>query len=101
MRYFVKIYRHGGNYSAMVPDLPGCVAAADTIEETRTLIAEAIGLHLELMRRNGEPISKPAKHVDLNVDDLVNEELCTWVDVGATPRRDAPRKKVSPASRKR
>jgi predicted RNase H-like HicB family nuclease len=81
MRYLVKIYRHDGDYSAMVPDLPGCVAAGDTIDEVRVLIAEAIRLHLQMMRKNREPISKPTKKFNLNVDDLDDEELCTWVDV--------------------
>ena len=81
MRYLVKIYRHGDDYSAMVPDLPGCAAAADSIDEVRRLIAEAISLHRAMMRKNGERIPKPAKHFDLNVDDLEEEELCTWVDV--------------------
>ena len=50
MRFLVGIYHADGNYSAMVPDLPGCVAAGDTVEEVRKLIAEGITLHLELMR---------------------------------------------------
>ena len=81
MRYLVKIYRSEQDYSAMVPDLPGCVAAAGSVEEVRDLIAEAIVLHLGLMRENGERIPKPTKHFDLNVDDLEDEELCTWVEV--------------------
>ena len=41
-------------YSAHVPDLPGCVAAASTLEATHDLIKEAIEFHLEGMRLNGE-----------------------------------------------
>jgi predicted RNase H-like HicB family nuclease len=81
MRYLVRVFLDGGNYSAMVPDLPGCVAAADTVEETLKLMAEAIGLHLELMRESGEKIPKPTQRVDLNIDDLEEGELCTWVEV--------------------
>ena len=81
MRYLVRIYRHEGDYSAMVPDLRGCVAAGDSIDEVRSLIAEAIGLHRALMRKNGEKIPKPTKRFDLNLDDLEEDELCTWVDV--------------------
>jgi predicted RNase H-like HicB family nuclease len=46
-------------YSAHVPDLPGCVAAAATLDETRQLMCEAIEFHLEAMRLRGEPIPPP------------------------------------------
>ena len=42
-------------YSAYLPELPGCVAAGETFEETKELIAEAVGLHLELMEAEGLP----------------------------------------------
>ena len=45
-----------GSYSAYVPDLPGCVSCGETMDEVRQLIQEAIPLHLELMREQGEPI---------------------------------------------
>ena len=81
MRFLVKIYRNAEDYSALAPDLPGCVAAADSIEEVRNLIAEAITLHLEMMERSGETIPNPSKHVKIAVDELADEELCTWVEV--------------------
>lgn len=81
MRYLVRIYRQGDDYSAMVPDLPGCVAAGDSVEEVRDLIAEAIRLHIDLMRRSNEKVPEPARSIDLNVDELEEGELCTWVDV--------------------
>jgi predicted RNase H-like HicB family nuclease len=81
MRYLVKIYHYGKNYSAMAPDLPGCVAAADTIEQLRRMMAKAIALHLDKMCQNGEKIPKPTKRFNLNVDDLEDEEICTWVEV--------------------
>jgi predicted RNase H-like HicB family nuclease len=46
-------------YGAFVPDLPGCVAAAATFEETEELIREAIEIHLEGMREDGEEIPVP------------------------------------------
>jgi predicted RNase H-like HicB family nuclease len=49
-----------GSYSAYVPDLPGCVACGDTAEEARTLIAEAVTLHVESLRSHGEPAPPPA-----------------------------------------
>lgn len=54
MRYAVVVEKAENNYSAYVPDLPGCVAAAETREELLELIQEAIDLHLESMREAGE-----------------------------------------------
>lgn len=59
MRYAVVIEKTGNGYSAYVPDLPGCVAAADTREETEALIESAIRSHLEVMREFGDPIPAP------------------------------------------
>jgi predicted RNase H-like HicB family nuclease len=46
-------------YSAYVPDLPGCVAAGPTFQETAELIRGAIEMHLESMREEGDPIPEP------------------------------------------
>jgi len=60
-REYTVIYEWTGrNYSAYVPDLPGCVAAGDTLEETEQLIREAIQLYIEALREEGEPIPEPA-----------------------------------------
>jgi len=61
MDYVVVIEKAGdGSYSAYVPDLPGCVACGDTADEARQLIAEAVVLHIESLRRHGEPVPLPA-----------------------------------------
>ena len=59
-RYAVVIEKTGNGYGAYVPDLPGCIAAGDTLEQTERLICEAIELHLEGMREDGEPIPEPS-----------------------------------------
>ena len=59
MRYTVVIEEGPTSYGAYVPDLPGCVAAADSREEVCDLIREAIMLHLELLRKYGDPIPEP------------------------------------------
>lgn len=59
MQYTVIIEKAGENYSAYVPDLPGCVAAADTPEEVLDLMREAIEFHLEGLRRDGDPVPPP------------------------------------------
>lgn len=58
-RYTVLFAPTGTGYSAHVPDLPGCIAAATTLEKTRELIREAIEFHLEGMRLHGETIPPP------------------------------------------
>jgi predicted RNase H-like HicB family nuclease len=60
MRYAIVIEKAGGNYSAYVPDLPGCVATGDTVEEVTREIREAIEFHLDGMRADGEPIPEPS-----------------------------------------
>jgi len=64
MRYAVVIEKGESNYSAYVLDLPGCVAAADTAEETEQLIREAIEFHLEGLRADGLPIPAPTSRVE-------------------------------------
>ncbi|SPF53093.1 conserved hypothetical protein [Candidatus Sulfopaludibacter sp. SbA4] len=59
MRYAVLFERTETGYSAHVPDLPGCVAAGETIEETSELMRTAIQMHLAGMREDGEPIPEP------------------------------------------
>ncbi len=59
MQYAVVIEKADGNYSAYVPDLPGCVATGETIEEVKQMIAEAIEFHIEGMLEDGLPIPKP------------------------------------------
>lgn len=64
MRYAIVIENAAGNYSAYVPDLPGCVATGATLEETERAIREAIQFHLEGMRDDGVPIPEPTSRVD-------------------------------------
>ena len=64
MRYAIVIEKANGNYSAYVPDLPGCVATGETIEETETSIREAIEFHLDGMREDGLVIPIPSSRVE-------------------------------------
>jgi len=56
MGYAIVIEKAAGNYSAYVPDLPGCVATGVTLEEVEQQIKEAISFHLEGLREEGLPI---------------------------------------------
>jgi predicted RNase H-like HicB family nuclease len=62
-RYAVVIEKAPGNYSAYVPDLPGCVATGATVDEVEREIREAIEFHLEGMRDSGEPIPEPTSQM--------------------------------------
>jgi predicted RNase H-like HicB family nuclease len=63
MRYAIVIENAGPNYSAYVPDLPGCVATGATAEEVEREIREAIEFHLEGLREDGFPIPAPSSAV--------------------------------------
>jgi predicted RNase H-like HicB family nuclease len=59
MRYAVIYERTATGYSAYVPDLPGCVAAGETLEQTEALMQGAIELHLAGMVEDGEAVPEP------------------------------------------
>jgi len=56
VRYAIVIEKGATSYGASVPDLPGCVAVGETLDEAKELIQEAIAFHLEGLRAEGLPI---------------------------------------------
>ncbi len=58
-KYAIVIEQGAGNWSAYVPDLPGCITTGRTVEEIERNIREAIELHIEGLREDGEPIPEP------------------------------------------
>jgi predicted RNase H-like HicB family nuclease len=64
MRYAIVIEDAGSNYSAYVPDLPGCVATGVTLKEAEGAITEAIEFHLEGLREDGLPIPQALSRVE-------------------------------------
>jgi predicted RNase H-like HicB family nuclease len=64
MRYAVVIEKAKGNYSAYVPDLPGCVATGFTIEEVEAEIRDAIAFHIDGMREDGIALPEPTSKVE-------------------------------------
>jgi predicted RNase H-like HicB family nuclease len=67
MRYTIIIEHGTKNFSAYAPDFPGCVAAADTEQETMSLMKEALEMHIEDMRERGEPIPEPSMVREIEV----------------------------------
>ena len=64
MEYVVILEQGESSIGAYVPDLPGCVAVGETREEAMDLIREAIELHIESLRENGEPVPVPHSIVE-------------------------------------
>ena len=59
MKYAIVIEKAEGNYSAYVPDLPGCIATGATVQEIEVEIRDAIRFHIEGLREDGLPVPPP------------------------------------------
>jgi predicted RNase H-like HicB family nuclease len=64
MEYVVIIEQGDTSIGAYVPDLPGCVAVGESREEVLEMIREAIELHIESLRENGEVVPEPHSLVE-------------------------------------
>ncbi len=64
MKYLVVIEKANDNYSAYLPDIPGCIATGKTKEEARQNILEVLALHIEGLKEDGLPIPKPTSEAD-------------------------------------
>ena len=63
MKEYTVIYERGAkNWSAYVPDLPGCVATAKTQSTLERMVREAIEFHIEGMQLHGETVPEPTIH---------------------------------------
>ena len=71
-RYAVVFEKPNGNYSAYVPDLPGCVATGSSLQETERQIREAIRFHLDGLREDGQPVQPPTS-------------MCEYVEIDGAP----------------
>jgi len=60
MRYAVVIERAENNYSAYVPDLPGCVATGASLEEIEKEIRDAVRFHIDGLKEDGLPVPAPS-----------------------------------------
>jgi predicted RNase H-like HicB family nuclease len=64
MRYAIVIEKADGNYSAYVPDLPGCVAAGASIKAVEQEIRDAIRFHIDGLKADGLPVPVPTSIAD-------------------------------------
>jgi predicted RNase H-like HicB family nuclease len=65
VEFLVVVEKGKTNYGAYVPDLPGCVAVAETRREVLKLIREGIQLHIKTLRDAGEPVPAPSSRSEI------------------------------------
>ena len=65
MKYLVVVEKSQSGYGAYVPDLPGCIAAAESRDEVVRLIREAMQFHVEVLKEAGDPVPKPSSQSEL------------------------------------
>ena len=93
MRYAVVIEQADSNYSAYVPDLPGCVATGASVHETEQAIREAIEFHLEGMREDGARFLQP------RVASITSRSLLSLSRTGGAGRQLLRRARIRRAPR--
>jgi predicted RNase H-like HicB family nuclease len=64
MRYAIVIEKTNGNYSAYVPDLPGCIATGDSVASVESEIRDAIRFHIDGLKEDGLPVPEPTAIAD-------------------------------------
>jgi predicted RNase H-like HicB family nuclease len=64
MQYLAVIEKTRRNFSAYLPDIPGCVATGKTKEEVKQTLAKALLMHFKGLEEDGEPIPKPIAYAD-------------------------------------
>ena len=64
-RFLIVVERAGANYSAFAPDLPGCIATGNTVDETRRNMQEAIELHLRGLKEDGLSVPDPTSFAEI------------------------------------
>ena len=67
MKYLIVIEQTDNGFSAYVPDLPGCIAAGDTVQETEELMQGAIEMHIRGMREDGLEIPAPSIFTEVEI----------------------------------
>ena len=82
MKYIVIFEEDETGCSAYVPDLPGCVAAGDTLEEVKVLISEGIGFHIEGLQASGATVPRPSLMFDVPIPKAPG----VWFELIRVPR---------------
>jgi predicted RNase H-like HicB family nuclease len=88
MNYAVVLEKAENNYGAYVPDLPGCIATGDTLEETVRLIREAIAFHVEGMLLHGETVPQATtrcREIEIDLNHVAERVRASGQDSGYQP----------------
>lgn len=82
-KYLVVIEKGSRNYSAFSPDVPGCIATGQTVEQTIDSMRDALEFHFEGMIENGEtiPTPKPLQYILQDTDNVTGEDIIAHVIV--------------------
>lgn len=80
MRYAIVMERVGDNYSAYVPDLPGCIATAPTIADVKREIAAAIRFHIDGLRADGEAVPEPTTTFELQAPTEADDPFVAFTE---------------------
>jgi predicted RNase H-like HicB family nuclease len=82
MEYIAYLHKEAkSDYGVSFPDFPGCITAGSTLEEARRMAAEALTLHIEGMREDGEPLPEPSSLDDLRNDPAMKGAVAFLVEV--------------------
>jgi predicted RNase H-like HicB family nuclease len=82
MEYIAYLHKdQNSDYGVSFPDFPGCITAGSTLEEARSLAAEALSLHIAGMREDGDAIPEPSTLDDLKNDPAMKGAVAFLVDV--------------------
>jgi predicted RNase H-like HicB family nuclease len=87
VKYAIVIEKAESNYSAYVPDLPGCITTGDTIEEVYRMMQEAIEGHLETMMLHNETVPGPTSEVGYVEIDMARVEANVAAERSGSPSR--------------
>jgi predicted RNase H-like HicB family nuclease len=82
MRPYIALIHKDANsdFGVSFPDLPGCITAGATLDEARTLAAEALAFHLEGLAEDGEPIPEPSQLTDIMVERENRDAVAVLID---------------------
>lgn len=75
MKYAIIIEKSSNEFGAYAPDVPGCVACGETLEETIQLMKEALEFHFEGMMKDGEPIPEAVSHCAYVEPEIVQSQV--------------------------
>ncbi|MDE2892174.1 MAG: type II toxin-antitoxin system HicB family antitoxin [Chloroflexota bacterium] len=64
LTYAIVVEQTPNNYAAYAPDVPGCVTTADSLDAIESMMCEALGLHIESMLKDGDPLPEPKLSIE-------------------------------------